>query len=112
MCIFAAELFSLSVKSFTARDGIVMFSHYFKQFCILVQIATTSPDMLQNRSQKSPILPKSPFFPLLQHISAQSPDGKILYRSTGHGMARAEEKNQNCHIHFGRRNHETLVMCY
>ena len=65
---------------FTARDGVVMFSHNFKQFCILVQITTKGPDLLQNRSGKVPILPESPFFPLLQHISAQSPDGKILYR--------------------------------
>ena len=48
------QVFSLSVKFFTARDGVVMFSHYFKQFCILVQIATKGPDLLQNRSRKSP----------------------------------------------------------
>ena len=29
--------------------------------------------------KKVPILPESPFFPLLQHISAQSTGGKILY---------------------------------
>ena len=51
--IFAAERFSLSVNFFTAWDGVVMFSHYFKHFCILVQIATKSPDLLQNRSRKS-----------------------------------------------------------
>ena len=28
--------------------------------------------------EKVPILPESPFFPLLQHNSTQSPDGKIL----------------------------------
>ena len=63
MCIFAAELFSLSVKFFTARDGIVMFSHYFKQFWILVQIAIRSPDLLQNRSRESPDSTWKSFFP-------------------------------------------------
>ena len=73
MCIFAAEWFSLSVSFFTARDGVVMFSHYFKQFCILVQIATTSPDMLQNRSRKSPDSPwKSFFSPTTTYFSTKS----------------------------------------
>ena len=52
--MFAAEWFSLSVNFFTAWDGVVMFSQYFKKFCILVLIATKSPDLLQHRSRKSP----------------------------------------------------------
>jgi len=32
------------VNFFMARDGIVMFSHYFKQFCIVVQIAIKGPN--------------------------------------------------------------------
>ena len=73
MCIFAAELFSLSVKFFTARDGIVMFSHYFKQFWILVQIAIKSPDLLQNRSRKSPDSTwKSFFSPITTYFSTKS----------------------------------------
>ena len=73
MCIFAAEWFILSVNFFTARDGVVMFSHNFKQFCILVQIATKGPDLLQNRSQKVPILPESPFFsPITTYFSTKS----------------------------------------
>ena len=51
---------------------------YFKPFSILVQITIKSPDLLQNRSQKSPDSTWKSFFPLLQHNSAQSPDGKIL----------------------------------
>ena len=56
-----------------------MFSHYFKHVCILVQITIKGPDLLQNRSQKSPDSTRKSFFPLLQHISAQSTGGKILY---------------------------------
>ena len=61
-----------------AQDGIVMFSRYFKQFCILVQITIKVPICSRIGPEKVPILPESPFFPLLQHNSAQSPDGKIL----------------------------------
>ena len=78
ICIFAAEWYSLSVNFFTARDGIVMFSHYFKPFSILVQITIKVPICSRIGPEKVPILPESPFFPLLQHNSAQSPDGKIL----------------------------------
>ena len=73
MCIFAAEWFSLSVNFFTARDGVVLFSHYFKQFCILVQIATKGPDLLQNRSRKSPDSSwKSFFSPITTYFSTKS----------------------------------------
>ena len=46
---------------FTARDRIVMFSHYFKHVCILVQITIKGPDLLQNRSQKSGYSELCPF---------------------------------------------------
>ena len=73
MCIFAAEWFSLSVNFFTARDGVVMFSHNFKQFCILVQITTKGPDLLQNRSRKSPDSSwKSFFSPITTYFSTKS----------------------------------------
>ena len=45
----------------------------------MVQITIKGPDLLQNKSQKSPDSTRKSFFPLLQHISAQSTGGKILY---------------------------------
>ena len=73
-------LTATALNYFKAGDGIVMFSHYFKQFCVLAQKAIKGPGLLQNRSRKRTDLTWKSFFPLLQHISAQSPDGKILYR--------------------------------
>ena len=53
----------VQVNFFMARDGTVMFSNFLKQFCILVQIAIKGPDLLQNRSRKSPDSTWKSFFP-------------------------------------------------
>ena len=57
------NFFSLSMKFFRVQDGIVMFSHYFKQFCILIQTAIKGPNLLQNRSWKSPDFSWKSFYP-------------------------------------------------
>ena len=62
----------------TPRDGIVMFSRYFKQFGISVQITLKVLICSRIGPEKVPILLESPYFPLLQLNSTQSPDGKIL----------------------------------
>ena len=43
-----------------------------------MQITIKVPICSRIGPEKVPILPESPFFPLLQHNSTQSPDGKIL----------------------------------
>ena len=47
-------------------------------FSISMKITTKVPICSRIGPEKVPILPESPFSPLLQHNSAQSPDGKIL----------------------------------
>ena len=47
---YTSRFTQVQVNFFKARDGIVMFSHFLKQFCILVQITIKGPDLLQNRS--------------------------------------------------------------
>ena len=76
--IYVYLLLSLLVNFSLAGDGIVMFFRYSKQFGILVQITIKVPICSRIGPEKVPILPESPFIPLLQHNSAQSPDGKIL----------------------------------
>ena len=112
---------SLLVNFSTAREGIVMFSRYFKQFGILVHITIKVP-ICSNRGKKDfqvesglfqarigpkkvPILPESLFFfPYCNIIQHKVLMAKFWKASTVYGsFNRGREKWPKCGMFFSEK---------